>query len=119
MRHRLRRTAGLAQKHLIFTDTRNQSRLSRDAAAGRIVRLARGVYSSDVVTHIEQQVREHLWELVAHFAPDAVVVEVKTHQRGPRVVLRSKTPDLVSFVAALRITRSSIAHQGDFPPSAP
>lgn len=74
--------------------------------------------------------------------------ELKTHQRGPRTVLRSKSPDLVlqeiwghlcchyairslmteaaahsghdpdqvSFVAALRITRQSIAHHGDFPP---
>jgi hypothetical protein len=74
--------------------------------------------------------------------------ELKTHQRGPRTVLRSKSPELVlqeiwghlcchyairtlmtdaaghsghdphrmSFVAALRITRQSIAHQGDFPP---
>ncbi|MEN2512702.1 IS4 family transposase [Gordonia polyisoprenivorans] len=77
--------------------------------------------------------------------------ELKTHQRGPRTVLRSKSPDLVlqeiwghlcchyairslmveaashagrdpdqvSFVAALRITRQSVAHQGDFPPSRP
>lgn len=77
--------------------------------------------------------------------------ELKTHQRGPRTVLRSKSPDLVlqeiwghlcchyairslmvqaavhsghdpdrvSFVAALRIARQSIAHQGDFPPSRP
>jgi hypothetical protein len=75
--------------------------------------------------------------------------ELKTHQRGPKTVLRSKSPplvlqeiwghlcchyairtlmadtaaqaghdpDRVSFVAALRITRRSIAHQGDFPPS--
>jgi hypothetical protein len=75
--------------------------------------------------------------------------ELKTHQRGPRVVLRSKTPDLVrqeiwgylcchyairslmtdaaehaghdpdrvSFTAALRIVRQSIAQQGAFPPS--
>jgi hypothetical protein len=75
--------------------------------------------------------------------------ELKTHQRGPRMVLRSKSPELVkqeiwghlcchyairtlmaetaaaggrdpdrvSFVAALRIIRRSIAHQGDFPPS--
>jgi len=74
--------------------------------------------------------------------------ELKTHQRGPRMVLRSKSVDLVeqeiwghlcchyairslmsqaaehaghdpdrmSFVAALRITRQSIAHQGDFSP---
>jgi hypothetical protein len=76
--------------------------------------------------------------------------ELKTHQRGPRAVLRSKSPDLVlqeiwghlcchyairtlmagaaahagrdpdriSFTAALRITRRSVA-QGSFSPSAP
>jgi Insertion element 4 transposase N-terminal/Transposase DDE domain len=76
--------------------------------------------------------------------------ELKTHQRGPRAVLRSKSPELVyqeiwghlcchyairalmaetaaagghdpdrvSFVAALRISRRSLAHQGDFSPSA-
>ncbi len=75
--------------------------------------------------------------------------ELKTHQRGPRVVLRSKSPDLVlqeiwghlcchyairslmaqaaehgghdpdrvSFTAALRIVRQTIAHQGAFSPS--
>jgi hypothetical protein len=74
--------------------------------------------------------------------------ELKTHQRGPRSVLRSKSPDLVmqeiwghlcchyairslmtqaathaghdpdrvSFVAALRITRQTIAHPGALPP---
>ena len=74
--------------------------------------------------------------------------ELKTHQRGPRTVLRSKSPELVlqeiwghlcchyairslmaqaathsghdpdrvSFVAALRITRASIAQPGAFPP---
>lgn len=74
--------------------------------------------------------------------------ELKTHQRGPRAVLRSKSPELVtqeiwghlcchyairtlmfdaaahagrdpdrvSFVAALRISRRSIAQAGAFPP---
>lgn len=83
------------------------------------------------------------WEI------ENVFDELKTHQRGPKMVLRSKSPplvlqeiwghlcchyairtlmadtataggrdpDQVSFVAALRITRRSIAHQGDFPPS--
>ncbi len=82
------------------------------------------------------------WELETAFD------ELKTHQRGPRAVLRSKSPDLltqeiwghlcchyairtlmfeaaehaghdpdrVSFVAALRISRRSIAQQGAFPP---
>ena len=83
------------------------------------------------------------WEIETAFD------ELKTHQRGPRAVLRSKSPELVtqeiwghlcchyairtlmfeaaahaghdpdrvSFVAALRITRRSIAQQGAFPPS--
>ena len=82
------------------------------------------------------------WEIESAFD------ELKTHQRGPRTVLRSKSPDLVrqeiwghlcchyairslmtqaadhaghdpdriSFTTALRISRQSIAHQGDFPP---
>jgi len=92
-------------------------------------------------------------ELAAAYAQrweiELALDELKTHQRGPRTVLRSKSPDLVhqeiwghlcchyairtlmadtadhaghdpdrvSFVAALRIARRSIAHQGDFPPS--
>jgi hypothetical protein len=82
------------------------------------------------------------WEI------ELVLDELKTHQRGPRMVLRSKSPDLVtqeiwghlcchyairtlmvdaahhrghdpdrvSFVAALRIARSSVAPRGAFPP---
>jgi len=82
------------------------------------------------------------WEIETAFD------ELKTHQRGPRQVLRSKGPELVrqeiwghlcchyairalmadaaehaghdpdriSFVAALRISRRSIAQQGAFPP---
>lgn len=82
------------------------------------------------------------WEI------ETVLDELKTHQRGPRAVLRSKSPDLVtqeiwghlcchyairvlmfdaaahagrdpdrvSFVAALRISRRSIAQQGAFSP---
>ncbi len=83
------------------------------------------------------------WEIESTFD------ELKTHQRGPKAILRSKSPDLVlqeiwghlcchfairtlmvetaqaggvdpdrvSFVAALRITRQSLAGtQGGFPP---
>jgi len=83
------------------------------------------------------------WEI------ELVFDELKTHQRGPRTVLRSKSPDLghqrsgvtcchyairtlmpevathsghdpdrLSFVAALRISRQSIAQQGAFVPPA-
>ena len=82
------------------------------------------------------------WEI------ELIFDELKTHQRGPRTVLRSKSPDLVlqeiwghlcchyairslmaeaathsghdpdrvSFTAALRITRQTLAHPGAFPP---
>ena len=82
------------------------------------------------------------WEIETTFD------ELKTHQRGPRIVLRSKSPDLVvqeiwghlcchyairilmndaarhgghdpdgvSFTAALRIVRRSVAQPGAFPP---
>ena len=82
------------------------------------------------------------WEIESTFD------ELKTHQRGPRTVLRSKSPDLVlqeiwghlcchyairvlmtqaadhsghdpdrvSFVAALRIIRQTLAHPGPFSP---
>jgi len=82
------------------------------------------------------------WEI------ESVLDELKTHQRGPRAVLRSQSPDLVrqeiwghlcchyairalmfdaattigrdpdrvSFVAALRISRRSIAQAGAFSP---
>ena len=82
------------------------------------------------------------WEI------EVTLDELKTHQRGPRTVLRSKSPDLVtqeiwghlcchyairtlmadvahhsghdpdrvSFVAALRIARRSVAPRGAFPP---
>jgi transposase IS4-like protein/DDE family transposase len=91
-------------------------------------------------------------ELAAAYAQrweiESVFDELKTHQRGPRMVLRSKSPDLVlqevwghlcchyairsvmaqaaqhsghdpdrvSFTAALRIVRQSVAQQGAFPP---
>lgn len=89
-------------------------------------------------------------ELAAAYAQrweiESVFDELKTHQRGSKVVLRSKSPDLVlqeiwgylcchyairslmsqaahhsghdpdrlSFTAALRVVRQSVAHQGAF-----
>ncbi|BBX17617.1 hypothetical protein MDUV_24770 [Mycolicibacterium duvalii] len=91
-------------------------------------------------------------ELAAAYAQrweiESVFDELKTHQRGSKVVLRSKSPDLVlqeiwgylcchyairslmsqaahhsghdpdrlSFTAALRVVRQSVAHQGAFSP---
>ena len=109
-------------------------------------RLLTTILDPDVATAVELAATyNQRWEIESTFD------ELKTHQRGARMVLRSKSPDLVhqelwghlcchyairtlmweaaahtgadpdrvSFVAALRICRRSIAHQGDFPPSGP
>jgi len=91
---------------------------------------------------------EHLAALSRAGANAPALLRAAAHQRGPRTVLRSKSPDLVlqeiwghlcchyairclmadaathaghdpdrvSFVAALRITRETIAQPGAFPP---
>jgi IS4 transposase len=105
-----------------------------------------------LVTTLLDPVEAPATELAAAYAQrweiESAFDELKTHQRGPRTVLRSKSPDLVlqeiwghlcchyairslmadaaahrghdpdrvSFVAALRITRQSVAHQGAFSP---
>ena len=105
-----------------------------------------------LVTTIMDHTEASAIELAAAYAQrweiESAFDELKTHQRGPRAVLRSKSPELVlqeiwghlcchyairtlmldaaleagrdpdriSFVAALRISRRSIAQQGAFPP---
>lgn len=108
-----------------------------------------------LVTTMLDPVQAPALELAAAYAQrweiENTFDELKTHQRGSKVVLRSKSPDLVlqeiwgylcchyairslmseaaahagrdpdrmSFIAALRITRQSVAQQGAFSPSAP
>jgi hypothetical protein len=44
-------------------------------AAGRIRRLAPGVYTADLKSRPEQLVERNRWEIIAHFMPDAVVAD--------------------------------------------
>ena len=54
-------------------------------------------------------VRQEIWgHLCCHYAIRSLMTQAAHHS--------GNDPDRVSFVAALRITRQSIAHQGDFPP---
>lgn len=105
-----------------------------------------------LLTTLTDPERASALELAAAYAQrweiESAFDELKTHQRGPRVVLRSKSPDLVlqeiwghlcchyairtlmaqaadhaghdpdrvSFTAALRIVRQSVAQQGAFSP---
>lgn len=62
-------------RRLQFGTDRDAAMFSRAVTAGTLVRLSRGVFSNDTVTSPERQVREHLWEIVAHIVPDAVVAD--------------------------------------------
>ena len=54
-------------------------------------------------------VLQEIWgHLCCHYAIRTLMTQAAQHG--------GHDPDRVSFVAALRITRQSIAHQGDFPP---
>jgi len=139
----------------VFHSTQDRAR--RDPRTVRVIeytvedgREPTGPYR--LVTTILDHAEAPAAELAAAYAQrweiETAFDELKTHQRGPRAVLRSKSPDLVtqeiwghlcchyairslmfdaaehaghdpdrvSFVAALRISRRSIAQQGAFPP---
>lgn len=48
-------------------------RPDRAVAAGRARPVVRGVYTTDLTTPIERVVRDHVWEILAHVAPDALI----------------------------------------------
>jgi hypothetical protein len=145
---KLRRSTGAAERALPSMTVRViDYRIGNSIDDGREYptgyRLFTTILDPDEVSAAELAAAYHRrWEIELAFD------ELKTHQRGPRIVLRSKSPDLVlqeiwghlcchyairtlmaqaavhaghdpdrvSFVAALRITRATIAHSGDFPP---
>ena len=57
-------------------------------------------------------VRQEIWgHLCCHYAIRTLMADTAEHA--------GHDPDRVSFVAALRVARRSVAHQGDFSPSRP
>ncbi len=63
--------------------------LSRTALAkgqrdGRFVKIAKGIYSADTVSPGEAIVAANLWDVIAAYCPDAIVVD-RTAARGGRV----------------------------------
>lgn len=82
------------RRQILFGADRDAARFSRAVAAGSLIRLVRGVFSDDTDTPVEQQVREHLWRLVAHFIPDALVADRSAAISG------RLTPDGLLFVVS-------------------
>jgi hypothetical protein len=60
---------------VFFGDAASPATLSRGVSDGRIRRLALGLYSADLDATPEALVERNLWQIVAHFVPDAVVAD--------------------------------------------
>ncbi len=60
---------------ITFASDQNRAVLSRAAKAGRLRRVARGIYTDEVESSDEEVVRRHRWMIVGHSVPDAVIVD--------------------------------------------
>jgi hypothetical protein len=58
---------------IVFTDEVDRRELARAEKAGRLVRLAPGVYTSLTAEEPATVVRKHLWQILAHELPGAVI----------------------------------------------
>ncbi|MGH9115103.1 MAG: Fic family protein [Acidimicrobiales bacterium] len=60
---------------VFFADAASQPTLSRAVTAGRIRRLASGVYSADPDANAAELISRNRWEVIAHLIPDALVAD--------------------------------------------
>ncbi len=68
---------------LVFSDqSRRRDQLQRAVARGELVRLARGIYTSDTTTPPEAVVRRHIWAILAHEVPGAVITDLSVEDGG-------------------------------------
>ena len=59
-------------------------RPDRAVAAGRARRIARGVYTPDLGRPLPELVREHLWQILGHLVPDALIAD---RSAGPAMIV--------------------------------
>lgn len=67
---------------LLFSSDVDRRLLARSAQRGRLVRLAAGIYSSELHLTPEQVVRRRLWQIVAHEMPGAVIADRSAREGG-------------------------------------
>ena len=65
----------MAGGDIFFANDKNRAKLSRAATAGRLRRIARGIYTEDLDSPAEEVVARHRWTIVAHLIPDAIIVD--------------------------------------------
>jgi hypothetical protein len=67
---------------VFFAGLADRATYSRAAAAGRIRRLASGVYTADLKSEPEQLIERNRWDVLAHFIPDAIVADRSAAMNG-------------------------------------
>lgn len=72
-----------SQPEIIFSTDTDRAALSRSTARGRLIRLARGIYTSSIDTPAETVVARNLWQIIGREFPGAVVVDRSARHAGP------------------------------------
>ena len=60
---------------VVFNATPLGDSPDRAVAACRAHQVTRGVYTTNLTIPLKQVVRAHIWEILAHFVPDALVTD--------------------------------------------
>lgn len=71
-------------RSVFFSDAAARATVAAAVRSGRIIRLAPGVLTADTISPPEQVTAANLWKIVAHFCPDAIVVD-RTAARSGRI----------------------------------
>lgn len=68
---------------LVFSDAASSRvQLTRAVARGELVRLSRGIYTTDTSAPAEAVVRRHIWAILAHETPGAVITDASVEDGG-------------------------------------
>lgn len=67
---------------LLYASETDKDELYRARKRGEVVRLASGIYTGEVDMPAQDVVRAHLWEIVAHEMPGAVIVDRSARDGG-------------------------------------
>lgn len=92
---------------LVFSSETDKDALARARDRGELVRLATGIYTSELDRPIEDVARKRLWEIVARVMPGAVIVDRSVRDGGAAsdghlyVVARRRRPLLLPGIAVV------------------
>lgn len=67
---------------MFFAGTATPATLSRAVSAGRIRRLATGLYSADLTSQPAELVERNRWEILSHLVPDSIVADRSAANNG-------------------------------------